>query len=32
MLALAEQLGELVPGGHGNAIEALDAETETVGG
>jgi hypothetical protein len=31
-LALAVQLSELVPGGHGSMIEALDDETETVGG
>jgi hypothetical protein len=31
-LALAVQLGELVPGGQGKVIEALDDDTETVGG
>jgi len=30
-LALAVQESELVPGGHGSVIEALDAETVTVG-
>jgi hypothetical protein len=32
MLELAVQVGELVPGGQGSVIEALDDETETVGG
>ena len=31
-LALAVQLGELVPSGQGSVIDALDDETETVGG
>ena len=30
--ALAVQLVELVPSGHGNVIEALDAEAEPLGG
>jgi len=30
-LALGVQLSELVPGGHGSVIEALDDEIETVG-
>jgi len=31
-LALGVQVAELVPGGHGSVIEALDEETLTVGG
>ena len=31
-VALAVQLGELVPGGQGSVIEALDDETDTDGG
>ena len=31
-VALAVQVGELVPGGHGNVMVALEADTETVGG
>ena len=31
-LALAVQLAELVPGGHGKVIDELDEETVTVGG
>jgi hypothetical protein len=31
-LALAVQVDELVPGGHGKVIDALDVDTETVGG
>jgi len=31
LLALAVQLSELVPSGHGNVIEALDTEVLTMG-